>query len=62
MSDELYSVWNASKKGGRGEWATTTNFSTPEEAEALRQVIIRQCQKDTYIVKVRPFGTVGVDQ
>ncbi len=54
-SNELYSVWNI----GQNQWATSTNYSTFEEAERLVKTITRQIKGD-YVVKARPFGTMGV--
>lgn len=49
----LFSVWNKS----RGDWATTTNYSTQREAHALRKVIEAVCS-DKYEVRERAFGTI----
>lgn len=51
--DHLFSVWNVTRR----QWATSTNYSTEEEAERLIRVIKRQV-RDEYEVRPRKFGSM----
>ncbi len=51
--NEAYGVYNVT----RDTWATSTNFSTREEAEQLLRTITAVC-RDNYMVRAKAFGTL----
>lgn len=53
MKNCLYSIFNCT----RNVWATSTNFSTLEEAQVLLAKITKQC-RGVYEIRERRFGTI----
>lgn len=54
MKNCLYSIYNLT----RDAWATSTNFSTIQEAEVLLRCINKSC-RDLYEIRARLFGTMS---